>query len=44
MFQDALGRGFGTEHQSCIKLRGFTEGRIDLADLETEWLLALAPA
>jgi hypothetical protein len=40
---DALGRGCSYEHQSCLKLRGFTEGRIDLADLETDWLRRLAP-
>lgn len=39
--RDALHRGFSYEHQSRIKLRGFTQNRIDLADLETDWLLSL---
>jgi hypothetical protein len=39
--QDALARGCGYEHQSCMKLRGFTEGRIDLDDLEVDWLRSL---
>ena len=31
--QDALFRGFDYEHQFALKLRGFTEGRIDLDDI-----------
>lgn len=38
VFKDALERGFSVEHQSRIKLRGFTEGRIDLNDLEVDWM------
>jgi len=41
VFMDALARGSSIEHQSRIKLRGFTEGRIDLNDLEADWLRSL---
>ena len=39
--RDILARGGRYEHQSRMKLRGFTEGRIDLNDLETGWLRSL---
>jgi len=39
--KDAIARGFIFEHQSRLKMRNFLEGRIDLADLETEWLKGL---
>lgn len=31
--RDALARGFSYEHQLALKLRGFTEGRVDVADV-----------
>lgn len=36
--RDTLEMGASYEHQSRIKLRGFTEGRLDLDDLEVDWL------
>lgn len=39
--RDTLDMGASYEHQSRLKLRGFTEGRIDLADLEVDWLRGL---
>lgn len=39
--RDILARGGSYEHQSRIKLRGFTEGRIALDDLEVDWLHTL---
>jgi hypothetical protein len=39
--RDALARGAGFEHQSCLKLRGFTHGTIDLNDLEVDWMRSL---
>ena len=41
VFEDGLRRGFSMEHQSRMKLRGFTEGRIDLDDLEVAWVRSL---
>jgi len=42
VFCDHLDRGFGTEHQSCVKMRPFVEGRLDLrADFEGDWLRSL---
>lgn len=41
VFRDGLARGFSVEHQSRMKLRGFTENRIDLHDLEVDWLQSL---
>jgi hypothetical protein len=41
VFTDALARGYSAEHQSALKLRGFVEGRIDLNDLEVDWMLSL---
>lgn len=40
--KDILARGGRFEHQSCMKLRGFTHGTIDLNDLEVGWLKTLA--
>jgi hypothetical protein len=39
--RDTLDMGSSYEHQSCMKLRGFTENRIDLDDLEVDWLRTL---
>lgn len=39
---DILSRGGRFEHQSRMKLRGFSENRIDVRDLETDWLLSLS--
>jgi hypothetical protein len=41
VFKDALNRWCTIEHQSCMKLRGFTHGRIDLNDLEVGWVKSL---
>ena len=41
VFSDAIARGCAIEHQSALKIRSFTEGRIDLADLEVDWLRSL---
>jgi len=41
VFRDSRTRGFSVEHQSCLKLRGFTEGRIDPNDLEVDWMRSL---
>lgn len=41
VFKDGLARGFSAEHQSCCKLRGFQENRIDVNDIEVDWLRSL---
>ena len=41
VFQDALRRGFSIEHQSRMKLRGFTEGYVTENDLEVDWFRSL---
>jgi hypothetical protein len=38
VFRDILARGGSVEHQSALKLRGFTENRLDLNDLEVDWM------
>jgi hypothetical protein len=42
VFHDGRARGFGLEHQSCMKLRGFSENRLNLNDLEVGWLRQFA--
>ncbi len=41
VFRDALARGSSIEHQSRCKLRGFSENRIDVNDLEVDWFRSL---
>jgi len=41
VFRDARLRGYSVEHQSRLKLRSFEQGRLDLNDLETDWLRSL---